>query len=334
MLGAVAILTIWSLLMRSRPALVVYCAHDSIHAEAVLREFERRTDISVRVRYDTEATKSLGLVELLSREGRNPRCDVFWNNEVLGTMRLREEGLLVAYRGAGFERIPAAYKDPEGYWTGFAARARVWIVNTERLQPTSAAIQAKIAAGTESGDLSFLALAKPLYGTTRTQYTVLWDLWGEDGVRSWHRQWRDAGVREVAGNATVKNLVASGGCDLGLTDTDDFFLALDEDRPVAMVPVEVDGDRTICIPNAVAIVKGTRMLEEARMLLDYLLSEEVELSLAHSRSRQIPLGPVDPQELPREVRDLRGLVPRARSLGALDRARRECLTWLLSEYVR
>jgi hypothetical protein len=60
-----------------RESLVVYCAHDSIYADSILREFERETGISIAVRYDTEATKSLGLVELLLQEKAHPRCDVF-----------------------------------------------------------------------------------------------------------------------------------------------------------------------------------------------------------------------------------------------------------------
>src|SRR4051812_1606299 len=116
-----------------RESLVVYCAHDSIYADQILREFERQTGIHVAARYDTEATKSLGLVELLLREKAHPRCDVFWNNELLGMLQVADEGLLVPYRGSGYERIPAAFKDPEARWAGFAARLRVWIVNTNRL---------------------------------------------------------------------------------------------------------------------------------------------------------------------------------------------------------
>src|SRR5262252_3639724 len=43
-------------------ALVVYCAHDSIYAEQIFKSFEQETGIPVEVRYDTEATKSLGLM--------------------------------------------------------------------------------------------------------------------------------------------------------------------------------------------------------------------------------------------------------------------------------
>ena len=49
-------------------ALVVYCAHDSIYSEQLLDEFQRQTGVDVAVRFDTEGTKSLGLVNLLLQE--------------------------------------------------------------------------------------------------------------------------------------------------------------------------------------------------------------------------------------------------------------------------
>ena len=99
-------------------------SHDSIYADSILREFERQTGISVAVRYDTEATKSLGLVELLLQEKARPRCDVFWNNELLGTLQLANEGLLLPYRGSGYDRIPAAFKRSEEHRVGKECRSR------------------------------------------------------------------------------------------------------------------------------------------------------------------------------------------------------------------
>jgi len=42
-------------------ALVVYCAHDAAFSEEILKAFEKKTGIKVEPRFDTEATKSLGL---------------------------------------------------------------------------------------------------------------------------------------------------------------------------------------------------------------------------------------------------------------------------------
>ena len=193
------------------PRLTVYCAHDSIYAESILRDFTRQTGIPVAARYDTEATKSLGLTELLVREKDAPRCDVFWNNELLGTLDLQEKGILAPYRGPGWQRIPANFKDADGHWTGFAARMRVEISQAQKAAPF---------------DLARFAIAKPLYGTTLTHYAVLWQRQGREKTIAWHRDWRARGVRELRGNAAVKDAVANGACDAGFTDTDDFFQAL------------------------------------------------------------------------------------------------------------
>ncbi len=311
-----------------RQPLVVYCAHDSVYAEKVLRDFEERTGIPLSVKFDTEATKSLGLVELLIREKDRPRCDVFWNNELLGTLDLKEDGVLLPYEGPGFERIPPGFKDPDGCWAGFGARLRVYIVNTDALAPTKEAVEKAL-----EGDLSRVAMAKPLYGTTLTHYSVLWDLWGQEKLEAWHEDWRARGVREVTGNAQVKDLVAEGVCDLGLTDTDDFFLAKDAGKPVAAVPVRVADGSTICIPNTACIINGTRRAEDARRLVDYLLSAECELALAESKSRQVPLGPVEEGVLPEDVRTLKEWAEAGVSLNSLLPARTACLAWLKRDYL-
>jgi iron(III) transport system substrate-binding protein len=243
-----------------RSALVVYCAHDSIYSEKILRDFEKRTGIPVAIRFDTEATKSLGLTELLIREKDAPRCDVFWNNELLGTLDLQARGILEPYQGAGFARIPSAFKDTAGRWTGFAARMRVCISNTEKIGVTPPNLDALIPGS----DRSRIGIAKPLYGTTLTHYTVLWRLWGRERLIAWHRDWRRGGVCELNGNAAVKDAVAAGVCYAGFTDTDDFFEAKDDGKPVAMHPVRLDDGKTICIPNTVAIIRGTKRTAAAR----------------------------------------------------------------------
>jgi iron(III) transport system substrate-binding protein len=321
----------WRLIWRRGPEpLVVYCAHDSIYSESILREFERQSGIPVAIRFDTEATKSLGLVELLIKEKEAPRCDLFWNNELLGTLDLADYGILEPYKGPGYARIPDGFKDPQGRWSGFAARLRVCIFNTNAV-----ATEALDSLQSTPGDLSRWAIAKPLYGTTLTHYSVLWQKWGPDKTKAWHRQWRAAGVRELNGNAAVKDAVAEGACVMGFTDTDDYFEAMDEGKPVAMRPVRLEAGETICIPNTVALIHGSRRMTDARKLADFLLSAQTELTLACSKSRQIPLGPLPADTvLPPEVRELKKWAALGIPLARLETARAECLAWLKSEYLR
>jgi iron(III) transport system substrate-binding protein len=327
-LVAVVALTTWRF-NGVRNSLVVYCAHDAVFADAVIHEFEQKTGVKVSPRYDTEATKSLGLTELIVREQSAPRCDVFWNNEMLGTMDLAQRGLLEPYQGEGWRRMPDQWKDSEGRWTGFAARMRVMIINTKGESERATAPDPSFA----SGNLERAAIAKPLYGTTLTHYTALWEQWGGDRLRQWHRDTRTRGLREVNGNGAVKQIVAQGTCDYGLTDTDDYFDAKDSGAPVRMVPVELEHGATICIPNTAAIVRGTRHAAQAQRFVDFLLSAETEAALARSKARQIPLGPGIPEgSIPAEVKELASLVSKAVRLDGLLKARGECLAWLKSEY--
>ncbi len=325
-LSALLLLAVWTVLQTglwtSEDRLVVYCAHDAVYAEQILRDFEQRTGIRVDVRFDTEATKSLGLVQQILQEQESPRCDVFWNNELLGTLELQEQGLLEPYQGTAWQRLPEKFRDASGHWVGFGARLRVYIVNPDKMATTAEAIEAALA-----GDLSQMAIARPMFGTTLTQYSVLWRESGAEGLIAWHQSLHRQGVKVVAGNAMVKNLVAAGTCEFGLTDTDDVFVAKDDGFRVEMLPVRIQG-KTICIPNTAAIILGTKHRQSAERLIDFLASAETELALAKSKSRQIPVGPVDQNLLPEDVRPLYDWAQDGANLLDLLPARRACLQWL------
>ena len=327
--GLALVVLTWLVYLRvfAGDALVVYCAHDSVYSSEVLARFTKETGIPVKVKFDTEATKSLGLVELLVREKRKPRCDVFWNNEILGTLRLKEQGVLEPYSGQGAVRIPSKFKDPEGYWAGFGARSRVYVINSNRVtDPEEALLQP---------NLSRVAIAKPLYGTTFTHYAVLWDLLGSRGLQSWHEDLRARGIKEVNGNAVTKDLVASGVCDVGFTDSDDFFLAKDSGAEVVMEPVRFEESKYCLIPNTVAIIAGTKRADDAKKLVDFLLSEKTESQLANSASRQIPLGEMSDEmakDLPDEVKAMAAWKENAIDLTGIGPASVACLEWLKEEY--
>jgi iron(III) transport system substrate-binding protein len=316
-------------------AIVVYCAHDSIYADGILKDFEQKTGIPITVLYDSEATKSLGLVNQLKFEKDDPHCDVFWNNELLGTMDLANESVLEPYKGTGYERIPKQYKDDEGRWTGFGARMRVWIVNKNETPRGGTPAVERF-----HGNVNRAAIANPLYGTTLTHFSILWHVWGQSQLKSWYADIRKRGIRILAGNARVKDAVADGVCDFGWTDTDDCFEAIDDKKPVTMEPILVNEPRkvaapalpyTIVIPNTVSLIRGSHHRKEAERLIDFLLSAETELTLAKSKSRQVPLGPVDKTQLPTDVSRLAAYVSQGYDLRKLEKARRECLAWLKTE---
>jgi iron(III) transport system substrate-binding protein len=242
----------------------------------------------VKPKWDTEATKTTGLVAALRAESEHPRCDVFWNNEVSQTIGLARDGLLAPYESPAAAGLPAWAMPSPRTWTGFAARARVLIVNTDLVpeaeRPSSIH---DLADPTWKGRC---AIAKPLFGTTATHVAALF-AWDEAKATEWLEGIKANQVVVCAGNADVKDRVAQGELAFGLTDTDDANLALLAGKPVAVVfpDQEQGGLGTLLIPNAVSILKGAPHLDEAQALVDYLVSAQVEEALAEARSVQVPL---------------------------------------------
>jgi iron(III) transport system substrate-binding protein len=118
---------------------VVYVSHDEIFSEPILKDFEKETGIRVRAVYATEETKSTGAMNRLIAEKNNPQADVYWANEPIRAEVLRQQHIAAPYFSPKADGIPANFRDPQGYWTGFAARARVLIVHKdENPKPTSA----------------------------------------------------------------------------------------------------------------------------------------------------------------------------------------------------
>lgn len=267
------------------PSVVVYCALDQIYSEPILRDFERHSGIRVLAKYDLEATKTSGLVNLLLLEKQSPRCDVFWNNEMLQTVVLQRAGVLEPYRSPSAQGIPERYVDPEGHWTGFAARLRVLIVHKELARPRPGSVR----------DLSDprwkgrVGMARPLFGTTLTHWVALHQVLGAQEARKLLEQARQNEVAILDGNSVVRDRVAAGELAWGLTDSDDANGAILDGARVEMVLPDQDDLGTLVIPNTVALIRGGPNSQAGQRLIDYLLSVEVEERLARTRSLQIPL---------------------------------------------
>ena len=104
---------------------IVYSALDREFSEPILSDFSADTGIRVLPKFDVESTKTVGLVAAIIQEQDRPRCDLFWNNEILHTLRLQRLGLLEAYTLPQADQFPTNYRSADGEWYGFAARARV-----------------------------------------------------------------------------------------------------------------------------------------------------------------------------------------------------------------
>jgi iron(III) transport system substrate-binding protein len=268
---------------------VPYVALDREFSEPILEDFAKASGIAVRSKYDVESTKTVGLTNRLIAEARRPVADLFWNNEILNTLRLRKAGLLVPFDPPNAGQIPAAFKGKDKTWYGFAARARILIVNTrlvpEAERPTSIL---DLADPKWKGKA---ALAKPLFGTTASHAACLFQAWGDEKARDYFRRMKANEVGILSGNKQVALEVAAGRFAFGMTDTDDAMVMIEQGAPVAIVYPDQgpDGIGTLFIPNTLCVIKGGPNPEQAKALAGALLSPAIEARLAAGPSAQIPL---------------------------------------------
>ncbi len=266
---------------------VVYTAVDQIFSEPILHDFEQKTGIRVKAVYDIEAVKTTGLVNRLIAEKNNPRCDVFWNNEIVRTILLKRKELLAPYHSPSAKDIPLHFKDKEGYWTGFAARARVIVVNTDLLSEQT--MPSSLRDLLDPKWRGKTAIANPLFGTTATHFAALYHSWGSGEAERFLQQLKNNKARIVDGNSVVRDITASGEVLFGLTDTDDVNVGVENGMPIKAIFPDQGDEGTLLIPNTVALIRNSPHPQEGRLLIDYLLSIEVETELARSQSAQIPV---------------------------------------------
>jgi len=269
---------------------VVYAALDAEFSEPILQAFEEETGIKVRLKTDVESTKTVGLVNLIIHEQNRPRCDLFWNNEVLHTLRLEKQGLLRPYVSPQAAAFPENYRSADGTWHGLAARARVLLVNTD--------IVAEHEMPNSIHDLADprwkgkVGIAKPAFGTTATHAAVLFATWGDEQAKQFLTAVK-ANAQVLGGNKQVAQSVAAGQLAFGITDTDDAMIEVEHGFPVRIIfPDQGEGQLgTLMIPNSLGMIRGGKNPGAAEKLVDYLLRPKVEAALAEGPSAQFPVNP-------------------------------------------
>ncbi len=242
---------------------IIYTSQDQEYAEPILREFEKQTGIRALAVYDSEAAKTVGLVNRLIAESAHPQCDVFWNSEEFRIHQLAARNI---------------FREQAG-WKTFGYRSRRLVVNTNLL--ALAAAPRSWSELTNAQWRGKIALSYPLFGTAATHFLALRQSWGDARWQTWCRALQANNPLVVDGNSVVVKLVGRGEAWLGMTDSDDIAAGQRERLPIVALPLSED---SLLIPNTVAVVRDAPHAAAAQKLFQYLQSPEVisQLVAAHA----------------------------------------------------
>ncbi len=287
-IGLIAALFPGRLSRNGNGTVVVYASVDSEYAEPVARAFETETGLRVVLRTDSEASKTVGLVNRLIEMKDRPDGDVFWNGEAAHSAKLARMGVLTPYRSPAAADIPEEFKDPGGAFAGFGCRARV-IVYNKRLPPED--IPKSVLEMADPKWKGRICMARPVLGTTKSHMVALWLKLGDEKARAFFSALKANQAALLPGNATVRDRVGDGTYDAGLTDTDDVYSGMARGLPIGMaIPDQEEGGLGVyMIPNTVGIIAGGPNPEGGRRFVDFLLSTNTEKFLAERGARQTPV---------------------------------------------
>ncbi len=263
---------------RASNQILIYCAVDEPYASQVFAEFERQTGLVVVPQYDIESSKSVGLAGKLEAEAAHPRADVWWGSEAFLSVRLANEGVLQPYVSPNAADIKPLFKDAHGLWTGVGLRARVLAVS-EKSAPGFAITGIKDLADPRLKGR--VAMSRPTAGATGANLAALYVLWGPEKAQAFCRSLRENGLALLGGNAEVADEVGMGHYTLGITDSDDCMNTLANGGHLKLI-VPDQGETmqgTLAMPTSVAMVKGSRNVDGAKKLIDFLVSKQSERKL-------------------------------------------------------
>lgn len=266
---------------------VLYNTLDEVFSGPILQDFEKATGIKVKMLTDTETSKTVGVVMRLVEEKDHPQADVLWNSEIGWMFILKEKDILTPYIAQSANDIPEHYKDPEGFWTGFAARARVFLYNTNLLKDEEA--PKSMFDLTKPMYKGKVAISRPVLGSGATHAAAMFAKLGEVKAIKYYLDLKANDCKVLPGPLIAAKMVANGEAAVCLVDSDDANEMLLDKKPVKMLYPDQDGMGTFIFPNTVALIKGGPNPDNGKKLIEYLLSAETEQKLAKIPSAQMPV---------------------------------------------
>ena len=280
----------------SSSTVTVYVSEDQVFSEPILKAFEKETGIKIKAIYDSEESKSTGIMNRLLAEKNNPQADVYWANEPIRAEVLRTKGILAPYKSPNAKGIDAIFKEKDNYWNGFSARIRLFVVhNNSKHEPTS------IFDYTNPLFHEDAVIANPLFGTTAAHIAALFSILGDEKTKALMEGLKKNHIATATSNGESADLVAKERYSFSLVDSDDAISRLRQKAPIHFVYPDQKREEVgaFIIPNTVMLIKNAPHPTQAKQLIDYLLRPQTEEKLAFADCAQIPLhkGVKNPKEL-------------------------------------
>lgn len=136
------------------------------------------------------------MLNRLIAESGSPQAGISWSGDPVRPFVLVERGLVQPHASPEAAALPRALRAEDGTWTGFAARARVLLVNTQLVPDASSPQSIRDLADFRWKGRA--AIANPLFGTTTMHVAALFSAWGEREAKAFMDALKANGTKTFA----------------------------------------------------------------------------------------------------------------------------------------
>jgi len=269
--------------------LTVYSGRAERLIKPVLDEFTAKSGVQV----DLLSSGTTELVNRLKAEGDRTVADLFLTNDAGSLEQARAAGLLRPLNMREVERaIPPQFRAPDNAWIGLSGRFWIIVYNKTLVKPEelkslldlgNAKWKEKIAipnAGSEYLQAG-VSVIRATYGDAKTKEFL-------EGLRD------NAGAQVYQKSSQIVEAVAKGQASLGIVNHYYVYrhLAAQPSAPIAaFMPDQQEGGMGAIMNVAgVGIVKSTKHLEPAKLLVEFLVAQAGQKLFA-DLDKEYPLHP-------------------------------------------
>lgn len=254
----------------SKEKLVIYTPNSEGIIQAVIPLFESKTGIKV----EPISAGTGDLISRISAEKDNPHADVLFGGTY--TQYLSNEDLFQDYVSKEDGNVVEEYRNTTGFITFTVLDGSVLIVNKELTQGMeinsyedllNPALKGKIATADPANSSSaFAQLTNILLAKGGYESDEAWDYVGKL-IEQW-----DGKIQ--SGSSSVYKSVVDGEMLVGLTYEDPVAKLIKDGATNVELVYPTEG--SVFLPAGTGIVKDAKNLENAKLFVDFLLSEEVQ----------------------------------------------------------
>jgi putative spermidine/putrescine transport system substrate-binding protein len=237
------------------------------------------------VRVPPDMKGSSAAMAALEAEQANPRADTAYYSGAIG-YQAAQKGLHQPYRPAGWERIPAELKDPEGLWWTVHVAHIALLVNTEALggKPVPRTFQDLL----DPQYAGMVVYDDPrIHGTAYTfVYGINQVLGGGSDLNAGFEYLKklDANILRYAKENSYNELVR-GEIPIWINADGNGLKARHADG--APIEVVIPEEGTITMPLIMGMVRGAPHPVETRKYLDWLLGDDAQRLFAEAFFRPV-----------------------------------------------